>query len=128
MPCPASSRSRWPRQSLRCKLNDFLRWLHHEHSIDKPGQKLQAHSQLGSDEFIAEVKKRRPRGAPRLTPTELRELGDTHEQYANPSRTRRTRIQKLERHLSDLVNQAYGLTKAEVELMWKTAPPRMPSR
>ena len=27
---------------------------------------------------------------------------------------------------SDLVNQAYGLTPAEIELMWKTAAPRMP--
>jgi hypothetical protein len=25
-----------------------------------------------------------------------------------------------------LVNQAYGLTADEVELMWRTAPPRMP--
>ena len=33
---------------------------------------------------------------------------------------------KLERTLSDLVNQAYGLTPAEIDLMWKTAPPRMP--
>jgi hypothetical protein len=33
---------------------------------------------------------------------------------------------ELERTLSDLVNQAYGLTPAEIELMWKTAPPRMP--
>jgi hypothetical protein len=33
---------------------------------------------------------------------------------------------KLERALSDLVNQAYGLTSAEIELVWKTAPPRMP--
>jgi hypothetical protein len=32
----------------------------------------------------------------------------------------------LERTLSDLVNQAYGLTPAEIALMWKTAPPRMP--
>ena len=28
--------------------------------------------------------------------------------------------------LSDLVNQAYALTPAEIDLMWKTAPPRMP--
>jgi hypothetical protein len=27
--------------------------------------------------------------------------------------------------LSDLVNQAYALTPAEIELMWQTAPPRM---
>ena len=33
----------------------------------------------------------------------------------------------LERTLSDLVNQAYGLTPTEIDLMWKTAPPRMPS-
>jgi hypothetical protein len=33
---------------------------------------------------------------------------------------------KLERTLSDLVNQAYALTPAEIDLMWKTAPPRMP--
>ena len=33
---------------------------------------------------------------------------------------------KLERTLSDLVNQAYGLTPAEIELTWKTALSRMP--
>jgi hypothetical protein len=33
---------------------------------------------------------------------------------------------KLERTLSDLVNQSYGLTPVEIELMWKTAPPCMP--
>jgi hypothetical protein len=32
---------------------------------------------------------------------------------------------KLERTLSDLVNHAYGLTSAEIDLMCQTAPPRM---
>jgi hypothetical protein len=32
----------------------------------------------------------------------------------------------LERTLSALVNQACALTPAEIELMWGTAPPRMP--
>jgi hypothetical protein len=32
----------------------------------------------------------------------------------------------LERDLSDLVNDAYGLTSEEIDLMWRTAPPRMP--
>jgi hypothetical protein len=31
----------------------------------------------------------------------------------------------LDRTLSDLVNQAYGLIPAEFELIWKTAPPRL---
>jgi hypothetical protein len=33
---------------------------------------------------------------------------------------------QLERQLSDLVNEAYGLAPDEVALMWQTAPPRMP--
>ena len=32
----------------------------------------------------------------------------------------------LEHKVSDLVNEAYGLTPAEIRLMWDTAPPRMP--
>jgi hypothetical protein len=32
----------------------------------------------------------------------------------------------LERTVADAVNAAYGLTPAEVDLMWRTAPPRMP--
>ena len=34
--------------------------------------------------------------------------------------------QSLERELSGLVNEAYGLTEDDVSLMWRTAPPRMP--
>jgi len=33
---------------------------------------------------------------------------------------------RLERRLADLVNQAYGLTPEEIDLLWHTAPPRMP--
>jgi hypothetical protein len=43
-----------------------------------------------------------------------------------PARALAAETLKLERSLGDLVNQAYGLTPAEIELMWKTAPPRMP--
>ena len=35
-------------------------------------------------------------------------------------------VMGLERRVSDLVNQAYGLTPEEVESMWQTVPPRMP--
>ena len=38
----------------------------------------------------------------------------------------RTEAASLERRLSDLVNEAYGLTAEDVDLLWKTAPPRMP--
>jgi hypothetical protein len=35
-------------------------------------------------------------------------------------------IPALERRLADLVNTVYGLTPEEVDLLWWTAPPRMP--
>lgn len=43
-----------------------------------------------------------------------------------PARPLAAEALTLERTLSDLVNQAYGLTPAEIALMWQTAPPRMP--
>lgn len=33
---------------------------------------------------------------------------------------------RLERRLSDLVDEAYGLAPEEIDLLWKSAPPRMP--
>jgi hypothetical protein len=45
--------------------------------------------------------------------------------FSPPTRARAAETAKLERTLSDLVNQAYGLAPAEIELLWKTAPPRM---
>ena len=43
-----------------------------------------------------------------------------------PARALAAETLKLERTLSDLADQAYGLTPAEIALMWKTAPLRMP--
>ena len=43
-----------------------------------------------------------------------------------PARALAVETLKLERTLSDLVNQAYALTPAEIDLMWQTAPSRMP--
>jgi len=37
-----------------------------------------------------------------------------------------TQVFELERKLSDLVNESYGLPPEEVDLMRRTAPPRMP--
>lgn len=45
---------------------------------------------------------------------------------ATPVREDRAEAAALERRLSDLVNSAYDLTPEEVDLLWSTAPPRMP--
>ena len=105
---------------------DALDWLRVEYGVEKPGQKLQDFATLGSDEFVEEVRKRRPKGSGRLSPAGLKELRTGYADLTPPVREGRTEAAKLEQRLSDLVNEAYGLTPEEVDLLWSTAPPRMP--
>jgi hypothetical protein len=53
-------------------------------------------------------------------------LRDEYTRTIVPARALTAEALTPERKLSDLVNQAYGLTPAEIALMWQTAPPRMP--
>ena len=53
-------------------------------------------------------------------------MRDEYTRTIEPSRALAAETLKLERTLSDLVNQAYGLTPPEIALMWQTTPPRMP--
>jgi polyhydroxyalkanoate synthesis regulator phasin len=105
---------------------DTLDWLCTEFEIAKPGQKLEDFASLSTDEFIAEVRKRRPKNAGTLKPSALKALREGYQEQATPVQQQRTEAQQLERRLADLVNAAYGLTPAEVDLLWRTAPPRMP--
>lgn len=60
------------------------------------------------------------------TPAALRALRDGYAEQAAPVQERQVEALRLEWRLADLVNQAYGLTPEEVDLLWRTAPPRMP--
>ncbi|MBL8793751.1 MAG: hypothetical protein JNM56_07600 [Planctomycetia bacterium] len=53
-------------------------------------------------------------------------LREEHGRTIEPARLLATEVLTLERQISDLVNAAYGLTPDEIQLMWDTAPPRMP--
>jgi hypothetical protein len=105
---------------------ELLDWLRIELGVDKPGQRLAEYQDLSADDFAAEVRKRRPKGAARLSPKTLAELAATHGQYADPERRRAARLRALEQRLAELVNQAYELSAEDIELLWRTAPPRMP--
>ncbi len=105
---------------------DTMDWLRVEFSVAKPGQKLENFAALDTDTFVEEVRKRRPKGEGRLTPGSLRDLRSGYNEGAAPIREARTEAARQERHLSDLVNQAYGLTDEEIAMLWSTAPPRMP--
>ncbi len=95
-------------------------------NVAAPGQKLQAFESLSRDEFLAEVTKRRPKAAGKLKPADLKYLREIYDESAVPIQDHRRRALAMEKRLADLVNRAYGLTPDEIELLWSTAPPRMP--
>jgi hypothetical protein len=102
-----------------------LNWLRHEFDVAKPTQRLQNVAALDADAFIAEVKKSRGKGKA-LTVPGIQRLTEEHARSVVPLQTLAAETQVLERRIADLVNEAYGLTPEEVQLMWDTAPPRMP--
>lgn len=103
----------------------ILDWLRVEHEIDKSSRKLQSPTDLDSDAFVAEVRRIRGKRKP-LSAAALKSLRDEHARTIEPARVQAAEALQLERQLSDLVNEAYGLTPDEVALLWQTAPPRMP--
>ena len=104
---------------------DVFDWLRTEHEIHKPSRKLRTPSELDSDAFVAEVKRLRGKKNP-LSVAALRSLRDEYTRTIEPARVQAAEALNLECQISDLVNEAYGLTPDEVALMWQTAPPRMP--
>ena len=62
----------------------------------------------------------------KLSVSDVKELRDAYEEIVPAMQRRAAEAQTHERRLADLINQAYGLSPEEIDLMWKTAPPRMP--
>lgn len=106
--------------------SSVLDWLKVEFDIETPGQRLAELSSLEGDSFIREVAQRRPRSAGRLTPAGVQTLRRVYDEYVPTLRGNDAEAGRLEHQLADLVNEAYQLTPAEVDLLWQTAPPRMP--
>ena len=103
----------------------LLDWLRMEYAIEKPSNKLLAAIELDSDTWVGEVKRIRGKKLP-LTAAGVHALRAEYTRTIEPARVLAAETLTVERTLSDLVNQAYGLTPAEIALMWQTAPPRMP--
>jgi hypothetical protein len=103
----------------------FIGWLLADFGIEKPSAKLQLPAELDADTLVSEVERVRGRKLP-LTAAGEKRLREEHARTVVPARALAAEMLTLERTLSELVNQAYGLTPEEIALMWKTAPPRMP--
>jgi hypothetical protein len=94
-------------------------------AIEKPSNKLLALTDLDSNTWVSEVKRIRGKKQP-LSSAGLHALRDEYTRTIEPARALAAESLNLERTLSDLVDQAYALTRAEIAPMWQTAPPRMP--
>ena len=97
-----------------------------EYHVETPGQVLGDFSNLGSDAFVHEVKKRRPKKGAALSPAGLKALRALFEAEAPKIVDKRARILDLERTIAAAVHEAYGLTVEDLELLRSTQPPRMP--
>jgi hypothetical protein len=112
-------------QAQQASLRQILDWLRVEHEIEKPTLKLQSPFDLDCDCFVAEVRKVRGKKRP-LTAAALANLREEYARSIDPARALAAEALTLENAVSNLVNEAYGLTPDEIALMWRTAPPRMP--
>ena len=113
-------------ESQQATRRDILDWLRMEYDIEKPNMKLREPIALDSDSFVAQLKKVRGRKKP-LSVAALKSLREEHARTIEPAQDLAVEALRLENKVSDLVNEAYGLTPDQVALMWKTAPPRMPT-
>ena len=123
---PAVARLVTITQEDQAARRDTLDWLRTEFGVEQAGQQLESFAALEEDAFVAEVRRRRPRSAGGLSPAGLRALRDGYREQATPVQRRRDEALGLERRLAALVNAAYGLTPEDVDLLWRSAPPRMP--
>jgi hypothetical protein len=105
---------------------DLLAWLQSRHGIDVPGRALSDFTSLSAEAFVAEVAKRRPKGASHLNPRDMRELRELHEAERLPVLRRAHEILRIEAALSAHVNRCWLLSPDEEDLVRRTAPPRMP--
>jgi hypothetical protein len=103
----------------------LLDWLKVQHEVPESSTKLQNPIALDSDGLIAEVRKVRGKKKP-LSLAAVRDLREEHARTIEPAQSLAAEARRLERQVSDLVNEAYGLSADEVRLIWETAPPRMP--
>jgi hypothetical protein len=102
----------------------LIDWLKVEHDVITPPQRLDDLS-LSIDDLIEEVRRGRGKKKP-LSAAALRNIREEHARTLAPFAERLREVGRIEVELSDLVCKAYDLTPEEIDLMWQTAPPRMP--
>lgn len=103
----------------------ILDWLHHEIGPEATAAASAIARASTPDQFVAAVRSSLPRNQ-RLSASQIAALKREYTEFLEPAVELRSCLQSAECSVADMVNEAYGLTPEEVDLMWRTAPPRMP--
>lgn len=85
-------------------------WLQVEYDIAKPSTKLKSPADLDCDAWVGEVKKVRGKKKP-LSAAGLANLREEYARSIEPARALAAEALTLENEISNLVNEAYGLTR-----------------
>lgn len=113
------------REKLHHLTKSLADWLRLEMDIE-PGQTfLKRIVGCNEDAFLAAVRDELPKKR-KLTTGDIGRLRATHAEAIQSIQAEKSRIFELEQAISNSVTAAYGLTEEEVQLMRRTAPPRMP--
>ncbi|WP_291847491.1 Eco57I restriction-modification methylase domain-containing protein [Bradyrhizobium sp.] len=101
-------------------------WLRHQVGLISPKQIARVQRAVDSDDFVSAIRDSLPKRR-NISSNEMTHLATEYAEAIVPLQNRRADVFRVENELSHLVNSAYGLTPDEVQLMWHTAPPRMPT-
>jgi hypothetical protein len=101
------------------------RWLRHEIGLTSLKHISEVEKASDADKFVSSIRSFLPTRR-KLSATDIARLVSEYSETIAPLQRSRAEIFRVENRLSRLVNNAYGLTPDEVQLMWRTAPPRMP--
>jgi hypothetical protein len=107
----------------RAAVLDVLRM---QYGVDAPGNKLSDMESTTSDDFVTEAIKRRPKALGVMKATGHAALRSLYTEDVGEMKRRRDAMRVDERALAKIVHQAYGLTPDDEQLLWESAPPRMP--
>jgi hypothetical protein len=111
----------------RAAAGQLADWLRVEFDVAGVGQQPADLAALDEDAFVRETSRRRPRSAGYLSPGDIGALRSAYRSHVPSLRADLAEAHRLEQRLASLVSAAYGLTAEDVELIWRTAPPRMPA-
>jgi hypothetical protein len=101
-------------------------WLTVTWELPKPPAALTVPFALSADAYAQALRAALPAGRRTLSAAAVAAIRAEHAETVAPVAARLAEASRLENELSRLVNQAYGLTPEDEQLMWSTAPPRMP--